>query len=176
MGTSYDGGHLCRAVCCRAERKNEGVLSGYLPESYNVNHPEVGQGLLENQGTVRETETKIKTAALSLNWAVVDKDYVEVTEGSTGLICDTGKPSRISKFRLFDDFMSIVGNIKELKNVVSTNYNEAKLLARDYLEAKNGFIKHLETSGYGSWKLMKKPEELQLFRRSVSEETETALT
>lgn len=128
-----------------------------------MNHPEVGQGLLENQGLARETETKSKTAALSLNWAVIDKECVEITEGCTGVLDDTGNPSRISKCRLFREFKRMKENTKAFKNIDSLNYHEAKVLAREYQITKIALMKQLESKVYGSWQLMKKPDELQMF-------------
>lgn len=128
-----------------------------------MNHPGVGQGLLKSQGGARETETKSKTADLSLNWSAMDMERVEITEGSTGCVCGSDNPSRISKCSLFDAFKKAMGNSKRRRDVASGTYNEVKLSAREYLHAKIKFMKHLDRRGYGSWEFMKKPDELQNF-------------
>ena len=147
-------------MCGRIEAKPSSSSSLSLPSPYRVNRPRIGLGKLKYPSVERTTE-KNKSNAFTLNWAFGDENRVEVTDGCTGMVLGKKRTSRISKYELFDDFKRIESRSR--KGFKSLNYYQTKLSSREYLESKKSLMKHLETQGCGSWKLIKKPQHLQFF-------------
>ena len=76
IGDVYNVNHLSRALCCRVKTQRSKFADD---NNLTVNHPDIG---------ISKTYEKPKlgkSKSVSVNWNIGD-DFVEVTNGRTGLI------------------------------------------------------------------------------------------
>jgi double-stranded RNA-specific adenosine deaminase len=166
LGSLHHHGHLSRAVCCRFAD-----IGDNLPVGFAVNHPSLGR-VRGGDEMQRHTE---KTSSFSANWAMGDEKG-ELVDGGNGLpIPPPGTPkshpplppARISKVRLFAEFMKLAKACNRVELLSVKSYKEAKELAGEFQRAKQLLCHHCEKKGFGSW--MKKPTEQEQFGTDVLE-------
>ena len=153
LGTCYDAGHLCRALCCRMDMSPES-----LPATFRLNHPCLSRGSTGDQNTC-----SADNATTSLNWCLGDA-FAEVVHSSSGRLLEgdgTDSAPRISKFGLATLFVNAcnAANFQELLSMPS--YAEAKHAATLYCEARQALLDHCKSRRYGEWSL--RPMEQEQF-------------
>ncbi|XP_038053816.1 uncharacterized protein LOC119726260 [Patiria miniata] len=147
LGSNYDHGHLARAVCCRVDDD----LTELLPLGYSVHHPLIGR--VSNKPHV---EDDFKTGT-SLNWSFADSLY-EVVDVKRGK-CTESSPfksgasgaSRVCKAAFYSRFKNACGMAQRYDLQQGASYHEAKMMCKDYQNAKKHLAQHLKQKGYGSW-------------------------
>ncbi|XP_034235051.1 double-stranded RNA-specific editase 1 isoform X2 [Thrips palmi] len=152
LGSLFHPSHLYRAVCGRIENSIEG-----LPPPYRLNKP------LLSLTSSREARQPTKAPSYSLNWTS-GEPTAEIINSVTGKD-EHGNASRISKFKLFQRFLNLMGriptrsgtNLKTCPNI----YAEAKLAVDDYQQSKNQLMKAFLKASLGTW--LKKPIEQDQF-------------
>lgn len=157
LGSLFHPDHLYRAVCGRIETSIEG-----LPPPYRLNKP------LLSLTSSREVRQPTKAPSYSLNWTY-GQPSAEIINSVTGKD-EHGNPSRISKRKLFQRFLGLVGRIPSRTNITvdtcSTTYADAKMGVEDYQQAKSQLMKAFHKSQLGTW--LKKPIEQDQFELDLT--------
>lgn len=156
LGSLFHPSHLYRAVCGRIENSVEG-----LPPPYRLNKP------LLSLTSSREVRQPTKAPNYSLNWTS-GQPNAEIINSVTGKD-EHGNASRVSKRKLFQRFLQLIGRLPSRTGLTSENcpniYADAKMGVEDYQQAKSQLMKAFQKSNLGSW--LKKPIEQDQFELEV---------
>ncbi|KAK3921835.1 Double-stranded RNA-specific editase 1 [Frankliniella fusca] len=159
LGSLFHPSHLYRAVCGRIETSIEG-----LPPPYRLNKP------LLSLTSSREVRQPTKAPSHSLNWTS-GQPTAEIINSVTGKD-EHGTASRISKRKLFQRFLQLVGRIPTRTGITPDNcptvYADAKMGVEDYQQAKSQLMKAFLKSNLGTW--LKKPIEQDQFELDLVKE------
>lgn len=156
-----NGGQNANAEClqtCFHGRIKDSL--GFLPQMYYHNEPHI-----EVIINYRRRNTHKKPPDFSLNW-IIGNTYTEQVKSNTGRVCgiDVDATSRISKRALFTKFLDIQKRLPHLQSErTALLYENEKLSATDYQDAKNACIDAFKSLGYGNWNYVMKPEEIDRF-------------
>ncbi|XP_058805966.1 double-stranded RNA-specific editase Adar-like isoform X2 [Phymastichus coffea] len=155
LGSLLNPSHMYRAVCGRIENTIQG-----LPPPYRLNKP------LMSLITSSEVRQPGKAPNYSVNWTVGQSE-AEVINCTTGKD-ELGKPSRLSKQKLFGKFYSLLGKLDTIDDVdilICHNYLDAKASVQDYALAKHQFKDAFIRAQLGTW--VKKPIEQDMFEVEI---------
>ncbi|XP_066270152.1 double-stranded RNA-specific adenosine deaminase-like isoform X6 [Branchiostoma lanceolatum] len=160
LGMMYIHGHLTRAVCCRWARGDIEIQT-LLPPNYKLNHPQVGRVMTFSPP--RETE---KTKPLSINWCL-GQDIAEVIDSTKGKCVERymygcHPVSKVSKSSLYVLFRTLCSKMNRDDLLTAKTYHQAKLMAKEFQQAKAALFEVCEKNGYGKW--MQKPPEEEMFQ------------
>ncbi|KAK3608690.1 hypothetical protein CHS0354_034094 [Potamilus streckersoni] len=162
LGNRFDHGHLARALCCRLYE----VINESLPPSYHLNHPCLTTVSFQVQEEGNLTH-------FSINWSHGDQ-LVELVDGFSGTTtadsphrsnAATKEPcaSRLCKAAILFRFREIANMLKKIRFLQAPDCYTAKLMAKQYQQAKVTFKQHCALIGLGNW--VKKPAEVDYFTK-----------
>lgn len=109
--------------------------------------------------------THNKAPDYSLNW-IIGSPKIEKIMSPKGVVCNDGDncTSRISKHAFLSKFLQLKEALPELgPSVKQPLYENEKLLAVDYQEAKEACTDAFKSLGFGNWKFVMKPDEIDRF-------------
>lgn len=146
IGLHYHYEALYRALYKRAAKVEQ------LPAKFCLNKPYFG-----TPGTFEVSRDTSKATSNSFNWhyRMENVEAVNAVTGKTVVLSQ----SRLCKLQFFDKFMEVL-NVSKFKAKPKT-YHEAKLMAKDYLTAKELFFNALSETTCGKW--VGKPYEHDMF-------------
>ncbi|XP_043681292.1 double-stranded RNA-specific editase Adar isoform X1 [Vespula pensylvanica] len=155
LGSLLNPSHMYRAVCGRIENTIQG-----LPPPYRLNKP------LMSLITSSEVRQPGKAPNYSVNWTIgqTEAEVINCTTGKDEL----GKPSRISKQRLFRKFFNLLGKLETIDDADRNqcrHYLDAKSSVQDYSLAKRQLKDAFVRAQLGSW--VKKPIEQDMFEVDI---------
>lgn len=132
---------------------------GFLPQLYYHNEPHI-----EVVINYRRRDTHKKPPDYSLNW-ITGNHTTEQVKSNTGRVLNNEYTtmSRISKRALFTKFLDIQRRLPHLSANKSLLYENEKLSATDYQHAKDACIDAFASLGFGNWKFVMKPTEIDRF-------------
>ncbi|XP_041348456.1 adenosine deaminase domain-containing protein 1-like [Gigantopelta aegis] len=162
VGSKFDHGHFCRAVCCRVY----GVLQETLPPPYQINHPRLNPVSLKFAELYPDGP---HPTSLCINWSDGD-EQLEITDGFSGRAAPispkkTGPSmaSRLCKAAFLARYKELA-LLSEKKPLISApTYYAAKQISKKYQAAKKAFRDHCIQAGIGCW--VAKPSELDTFNK-----------
>uniref|UniRef100_F1KXY0 Double-stranded RNA-specific editase 1 n=1 Tax=Ascaris suum TaxID=6253 RepID=F1KXY0_ASCSU len=151
IGQLFHYGHLSRSVCCRLGDSLK------LPLPFKLNHP-----YLASCTALSSHRAVSKSPTLSVNWNISD-GTIEVLNALTGRINRTGEVSRLCKRAMYECFEAVESKVRRTsaEAPIDETYLNKKERCKDYINARDCFLKALEDNGYGLW--LKKPDEEKMF-------------
>lgn len=151
LGSLFNSNHMYRALCGRIENKIED-----LPKPYTLKKPTMTSITLPIRRQAANPPVE------SLNWIIGDSKP-EVVHCGTGKE-KFGKPSRLSKLKLFGQFHAVLEKIDPVENIDKSsllNYYDAKTSMKNHSLAKQHLMDAFSKSQLGEW--VKKPMEQDMF-------------
>uniref|UniRef100_A0A915C8L2 A to I editase domain-containing protein n=1 Tax=Parascaris univalens TaxID=6257 RepID=A0A915C8L2_PARUN len=151
IGQLFHYGHLSRSVCCRLGDSLK------LPLPFKLNHP-----YLASCTALSSHRAVSRSPTLAVNWNISD-GTVEVLNALTGRVNRTGEVSRLCKRAMYECFEAVESKVRRTSADALTDetYLNKKERCKDYINARDCFLKALESNGYGRW--LKKPDEEKMF-------------
>lgn len=129
---------------------------------YYHNEPQVE--LVSEKRTAQRT-THNKAPEYSFNW-IIGSPKIEKITSPSGAVCNNGDnhTSRISKQAFLSKFLELKHRFPQLgSNVTQPLYENEKLLAVDYQEAKEACTDAFLSLGLGDWRFVMKPDVIDRF-------------
>ncbi|XP_070571679.1 double-stranded RNA-specific adenosine deaminase-like [Ptychodera flava] len=163
LGSQYDHGHLCRAVCCRVDDRIMDSMPGF-----HLNHPFLGR----TSNVISLSPASEEDKMVSINWSFGDLQY-EVIDCNTGK-CSASSPfrsgasgaSRLCKLAFYCGRFQELCKMSERHDLLYANtYYQVKAQSKHYQAGKTELMNHMRLKGYGEW--IHKPPELSSFAKMM---------